>query len=63
MTEDVAEVMWLIYDLKKHSTENRMVLTLHETVYTMFESALLAITTADCEEEPVSFIAGLLKKL
>ena len=63
VNKDVAEVMWLIYDLQKHATENRMVLTLHETVYTMFETALLAITTADCEPAPISFTAGLLKKL
>lgn len=61
--KDSAEVAWLIYELKKHATENRMVLTLHKAIYTMFDSALAAISTADCEEEPVKFKQALLKKL
>ncbi len=44
-----AEVAWLVYDLIKHPTEDRMVLTLNaqETTYTDFATALAIITVGD----------------
>jgi Restriction endonuclease NotI len=44
---DRAEVAWFIYDLRLNPKTNRYKLARHSTVYTLFQSALSAITVAD----------------
>ena len=59
-----AEVAWLVYDLIKHPTEDRMVLTLNtqETTYTDFATALGIITVGD-SGDVADFEAVLRTKL
>lgn len=45
--KDVADIAWFLYDLIHDEGQNRFRLTLVETVYTLFEPALLRITTPD----------------
>lgn len=42
-----ADIAWFIYDLIKHESENRFVLTLVKTIYTDFGTALATITTRE----------------
>ena len=55
-----ADIVWLVYDLVPHETEDRQVLTLVETVYTEFASALSTITTT--EPGPVKTFETVLNK-
>ncbi len=63
--KDEADIAWLIYDLVKHSTEDRFVLTLVKTIYTEFGSALAAITTRDAGDvaDFENVLAAKLKKV
>lgn len=62
VSESEAEMAWFIYDLVHNPAENRYHLTLHETHYTKFETALLQITRAEAGEES-EFIAHLQSQL
>ena len=42
-----AEVAWFVYDLRLNRATNRYKLIHYDTVYTLFQSALTAITVAD----------------
>lgn len=53
-----ADIAWLVYDLVPHETEDRLVLTLLDTVYTEFATALATITTT--EHGPVESFEALL---
>ena len=46
-----ADIAWLVYDLTPEIAQNRNLLTLHKTVYTKFESALLTITQFEAGNE------------
>jgi hypothetical protein len=57
-----ADIAWLIYDLIQNPTENRLVLTLVDTIYTEFGAALAAITTREAGDMS-TFQAHLIEKL
>jgi hypothetical protein len=42
-----ADIAWLIYDLELNQTEHQYKLVRHRTVYTLFEPALVRITTSE----------------
>jgi hypothetical protein len=54
-----ADIAWLIYDLRSDSAQQRLNLSLAETVYTRFRPALDRITIA--EPGPVETFMGLLQ--
>jgi hypothetical protein len=56
-----AEVAWLVYDLVPDAAQDRNLLTLHKTVYTKFDSALLTITQFEAGSE-AQFIERLNTK-
>lgn len=57
-----ADIAWLIYDLKLNEQKQSYELSLHETVYTEFASALSQITTT--EAGPIdNFVHHLQEKL
>ncbi|MFC4964767.1 NotI family restriction endonuclease [Alcaligenes sp. GCM10023179] len=60
--KESADIVWLIYDLVQHPTEERFVLTLVKSIYTEFGSALATITTRQAGEI-ASFEAVLRSKL
>lgn len=62
ITQEEAELAWLVYELSYNEEQKLYKLTKGKTVYTKFEPALLKITTA--EAGPVEdFIALLQTKL
>jgi len=56
-----ADIAWFVYDLVPDPAQNRNRLTLHRTVYTKFEAALLAITHFGAGDEEL-FIQRLNTK-
>jgi len=56
-----ADIAWFVYDLVPDVAQNRNLLTLHKTVYTKFESALLTITQFEAGSEAL-FIERLNTK-
>lgn len=56
---DLADVAWLIYDLKYNSEQQRYNLMLSRTVYTLFQPALDRITTP--QPGPVEMFIGYLQ--
>mgnify|MGYP001767108442 CR=1 FL=1 len=57
-----AEIAWFLYDLKHDSVDNRFRLVKYKTVYTLFESAMLKITSAPAGSV-TDFMAHLQEKL
>ena len=47
MSKEKADIAWFLYDLVYEQNTKQFVLTLVETVYTEFESALQKVTTPD----------------
>ncbi len=57
-----ADLALFIYDLVLDAAQNRYMLTLHKTVYTKFEFALVKITRSEAGEEAL-FLGQLQKQL
>ncbi len=57
-----ADLALFVYDLVLDPAQNRYVLTLHKTVYTRFEAALLRITRSEAGDEAL-FLGQLQKEL
>ena len=62
VSREIADVAWLIYELVYDEVNHRHNLTLVETVYTAFKSALEKITTAEAGEVR-TFVDHLQNKL
>ena len=62
VTEEKADIVWLVYDLEFVPEQNQYQLVLQEKIYTLFGPALQKITTP--EAGPIEpFVAGLQAKL
>ena len=53
VAKEEADLAFFVYDLILHPTENRYTLTLHKTLYTKFDAALLKITRSEAGDEAV----------
>ena len=62
VSQSEADLALFVYDLVLDPVQNRYVLTLHKTVYTKFEAALLRITRSEAGDEAL-FLEQLQKEL
>ena len=60
--QDEADLALFVYDLVLDPLQNSYILTLHETLYTKFEAALIKITRSEAGEESL-FLGQLQKEL
>jgi hypothetical protein len=63
--KDAAELVWLVYDLVNDPVENRRRLTLSQTVYTRFLSAVERITKSEPGDvgEFIDYLQGKLDEV